>query len=393
MSKISVVRRCYGCGAVLQSDNKRSDGYIESKMLEETPLDKPIFCDRCYQDSKYNLEPSQASVSPSFLTMLQDAKASDAFIVYVIDLYSFECSFVKDVVEALQRLKILVLGNKRDLLPPEAKDADLKEYVAHRFRASGLAITADDVVLVSLTSTTDMTKIVKEISERRRRHDVYIIGAAGSGKSLFLNSVLRQYKNVSPRNITTSEYPGTSLSVIQIPFDASSSVFDTPGTGVQNSFIGLPDETLVKAVTPLGPVEGRGFVLRKGGSLFIGGLARLDFVGGKTEKTSLTAYFPPSVEMRKIAPEKDLDALFAEALAPKGKGLKGMMSSSKISPATGLVSGIKDMDAFDLPIEERGKRDLGIAGLGWVSFKGNGQIFRVYVPKGIGVYGSRAKVK
>jgi|GEM_PF-241914 ribosome biogenesis GTPase A len=393
MSKISVVRRCYGCGAVLQSDNKRGDGYIEPKTLDETPLDKPIFCDRCYRDSKYNLEPSQASVSPDFLTMLLDAKASDAFIVYLIDLYSFECSFVKDVVEAIQRLKILVLANKRDLLPSKAKDSDLKEYVAHRFRASGLAITAEDVVLVSLTSATDMTKIVKEISERRRRHDVYIIGAASSGKSLFLTSVLRQYKNESPRSITTSEYPGTALSIIQIPLDASSSVYDTPGTGVQNSFIGLSDETLVKTVTPTGPVEGRDFALAKDGSLFIGGLARLDFLGGKADKTSITAYFPPSVELRKVAPEKDLDSVFAEAIAPKAKGFKHLMSASKISPTTPLVSGIKDMDAFDLRIAERGQRDVGIAGLGWVSFKGAGQTFRIYVPKGIGVYGSRAKVK
>lgn len=393
MSKISVVRRCYGCGVVLQSANKRADGYVDSKTLEETPLDKPIFCDRCYKDSKFNLVPNEASVSPDFLTMLMDAKASDAFIVYVIDLYSFECSFIKDVVDAIRRLKIMVVANKRDLLPKEAKDVSLREYVAHRFRAAGLAITTDDIILLSLTSATDLTKIVKEIAEKRQGHDVYIIGAASSGKSLFLATVLRQYKNVSPRNITTSEYPGTSLSVIQIPLDASSSVYDTPGTGVQNSFIGLSDQALVKTITPRSPVIGRTFVLRKGGSLFVGGLVRIDFIGGKADKTAIVAYFPPSVELRKIAPQKDLDQAFLGAIAPRAKGLRSLMSSAKVNPTTPLVSSIKAMDAFDFPISERGKRDIGIAGLGWISFMGSGQTFRVYVPKGIGVYGSRAKVK
>jgi ribosome biogenesis GTPase A len=77
-------------------------------------------------------------VSPDFLTMLSDAKASDALIVYVVDLFSFECSFSSKVNEIIRSLPLVILANKRDLMPKEAKDEDLREYVAHRFRASGL---------------------------------------------------------------------------------------------------------------------------------------------------------------------------------------------------------------------------------------------------------------
>ncbi|MBQ4255339.1 MAG: hypothetical protein II721_05015, partial [Bacilli bacterium] len=52
-----------------------------------------------------------------------------------------------------------------------------------------------------------------------------------------------------------------------------------------------------------------------------------------------------------------------------------------------------DFDAFDIAVEEKGQRDIGIEGLGWISFQGNGQTFTVMVPKGVSVYTSRAKIK
>jgi ribosome biogenesis GTPase A len=380
------VRRCYNCGAVLQTKNKKAAGFIDPKTLADTPLDKIIFCDRCYKDAKFHFEPSQASVSPDFLTMLLDARASDAFIVYVIDLFSFECSFVKEVIDAIQRLGILVIANKRDLLPKEASDDALREYVAHRFRVAGLPLQANDVILMSLTSSSDMTEVIKMIDERRRRHDVYVIGAAKAGKSLFLSSVIRQFKNESPRYISTRIYPGTSLAVFEIPLDGSSSAYDTPGMGIQNSFSGFPDENIVKAVTPEGPVTRRLFVLGKGESLFFGGIARADFLRGPKKKTEAAVYMSPKVEVKKIIGRNKTDEIFNELIQNDAHG------RAKIVPTTPLVTGVKDMDAFDFPIKESGRRDIGIAGLGWFSFVGEGQTFRVYVPKGIGVYGSRAKI-
>ena len=38
-------------------------------------------------------------------------------------------------------------------------------------------------------------------------------------------------------------------------------------------------------------------------------------------------------------------------------------------------------------------RDLGFAGLGWVSMKATNQKLRVYVPKGVSIYTSTPKIK
>jgi GTPase SAR1 family protein len=77
----------------------------------------------------------------------------------------------------------------------------------------------------------DTSEAAKLIEEKRRRHDVYIIGSVGAGKTLFLSSFLHDYTNRSSRSIVTGEYPSTHLRVMQIPLDSSSSIYDTPGTG------------------------------------------------------------------------------------------------------------------------------------------------------------------
>ena len=55
MSEFSVVRRCYGCGAILQSEDPSAPGYIEKKNIENVPLSAPLFCESCWKSTRYNL--------------------------------------------------------------------------------------------------------------------------------------------------------------------------------------------------------------------------------------------------------------------------------------------------------------------------------------------------
>lgn len=382
MSKVNVVRRCYNCGAVLQSTDPKKEGFLENRFLKNSSLNQILFCEKCYKEGHFNLKPQEASVSKEFLTMLLDAKATGALIVYVIDLFSFECSFIPEISGIIQSLPILVLANKRDLMPSSAKNDDLREYVAHRFRVAQLPVQKEDVSLVSLTSLTDLRDIAVKIEEKRCRHDVYIIGAKGSGKSYFLASFIRGYSNNSPRAIMTTDYPGTALRVMQIPLDSSSMIYDTPGTGIANSLLGKGDAELDRVLFPNAPLSPRRFILEKGQSLFLGCLARIDLLKAPKKKTEVLLYAAPGVEIKKITAKKDMDEEFKKALAKE-----------TCIPTSRLVSSLRDLDVFDFPVEETGSRDIGIAGLGWMNFVGENQLFRLFVPKGCGVYGSRAKVK
>ncbi|MBR6055747.1 MAG: hypothetical protein IKP56_00945 [Bacilli bacterium] len=383
MSIITSVRRCYHCGKVLQDKDPQKEGYIDPSALIAVRTNQMILCQECYEELHPNTAPAVADVSDEFLSMLRDAKKEGATIVYLVDLISFECSFNKDVLDLITDLPIVIIASKWDLMPKEVEVEHTKEYVAHRFRAAGFKkAKATDVVLLNFNSSADVTLASGMIKKKHNGKNVFVIGAKGAGKSAFLNSFIRQFKNTSNRGIMIGAYKNTSLEVWQIPLDDHSYIYDTPGTGVKNSFLGKPNPP--KEILVTSKIVSRKQVVALNGSLFIGGIARIDPIRLSSEKkrTSFTCYFAPKVALKSITPKNDMTALFQKYI--KNKALKPCVDWFKCQ---------NDADVFDFELEEDGPRDLGIAGVGWVSFEGKkGDIYRVYVPKNIGTYASRAKI-
>lgn len=377
MSKLNLVRRCYNCGVVLQAKNKKKEGFIEKKIFDD-PKEHILLCDKCYREEKYNLLPREANINPEFMTLLKDAQASDALIVYVIDLFSFEASFITEVNEALRGLKVLVVANKRDLMPKEVDDATLKEYVAHRLRVAKLDVV--DVILTSQTANYNIDIVMDTIEKLRKRHDVYIIGTIAVGKTLLLKSLLRVFKNLSSNVIVTQLYPyTTSIKVMQIPLDNSSRLYDTPGLSNDNSIVSKVERDVLIAITPSKQLKRRSAVLNYKQALMLGGLARIDLLSKK--KIGLTIYTSDEVDYKKLY-SHSLDKEFNKCLE------RGVPAPSSVR-----YQSVSQFNAFDISIEESGERDIGIEGLGWISFMGDHQKFRIYVPKGVSIYTTRAKIK
>ena len=377
MSNLEYVRRCCNCGAILQCKDEKAEGYIPEHLLERD-LSSLLFCTSCYQGAKYNLMPAYPSLDPDYLIMMQDAQARDALIVYVVDLFSFECSFIPEITQAIEGLPIIVIANKRDLLPSSVSDDELREYVAHRFRRAELRVKAEDVVLTSFTSLSNTNELYSLIQEKRQGHDVYIIGAKLAGKTLFLNAFLRNYTNNSRRSIQTADYPGTTLKVLEIPLDNSASLYDTPGTNIDNALFTRLDQTSSALVVPTERVKGRSLHLSKKEKLLIGGVARLELIEG--EKTQLKCYFAKKVTLNRHHGALDESHSFA------------LMKRRLNVPQLETLRSSADLDVYEIQVNETGNRDIGIEGLGWISFKGDAQRFRIFIPKGVAVYTSRAKL-
>ena len=376
MAKLNIIRRCYSCGVVLQSKDHDKDGYVEKELLQD--LSKGVlFCQKCFHSEKYNLSPREASLDHEFFTLIADAQATDALIVYVINLFSFEAGFIRALNHWLSGLDILVIANKRDIIPQDVSDEALKEYVAHRLRVEKLKVL--DVKLVSASENYNIRDVIDAIKELRRRRDVYIIGQKHSGKTTLMETFLKEYKNVSRTNIITQNYPGTNLKVMQIPIDQSTYFYDTPGLGNDNSILEKVEKQVLKSVVPIKRVEKRLYTLNKEQSLFIGGLVRIELVEG--EKTAVGCYFSSEVDIRKIiVPE------------PNNQFLR-TLNKNLLHPTSKNLQSLKDFDIYDVVVDEEGSRDIGINGLGWFSFIANKQTFRLYVPKGVSFYTTRSKIE
>lgn len=375
MAKLNIIRRCYSCGVVLQSKDSQKDGYVEKELLQD--LSKGVlFCEQCFRSEKYNLSPKEASLDHGFFTLVADAQATDALIVYVINLFSFEAGFIRALNHWLSGLDVLVIANKRDILPSDIDDEQLKEYVSHRLRIEKLKVL--DVKLVSASENYNIREVIDYIKEIRKRRDVYIIGQKYSGKTTLMEAFLKEYKNVSHTNIVTQNYPGTDLKVMQIPIDQSTYFYDTPGLGNDTSILEKVEKQVLKAIVPVKKVEKRSFVLLKGQTLFVGGLARIELVEG--DKTAVDCYFSSDVNLRKVI-VPDANNIFLKTL-----------NHNLLRPTSKNLQSLKDFDIYDIVVDEIGSRDIGVNGLGWFSLVGANQTIRLYVPKDVSFYTTRSKI-
>lgn len=377
MAHISQVRRCYNCGAVLQSEDPSKEGYVKKETLENASQNF-LFCDKCFEKERYHSQSNEPSLNPEFLTMLKDAKKKNALIVYVINLFSFEASFSSALNEVIQGMNILVVGNKFDLLPEGCDEESTKEYVAHRFRAVNVTISKDNVVIANAFDDETARSIIQRIYELKNGKDVYVIGPKLAGKTTLISSFLRVYKNLSTGNIVTQEYPGTSLRVMQIPLSSRSCMYDTPGIDIDNSILHELDKTTLNNIYLTESVKPRTITFAAGQAVYFGGLAFIELVKGK--KTEFVCYFHDRVQIKRVNAKK-AENKFVQLVAHKS-----------LKPSLSKIKSIKDMDVFEVEITESNYRDIGIQGLGWFTFLAKGQLFRIYVPHGVSVFTSRPKV-
>ncbi len=375
MSELKRIRRCYGCGVILQTVDANLPGYVPEEQLVKHEV---VLCQRCFRMQHYGKDEhtGDPTVNEEFHKILEAAQKENALIVYVFDLFSFESSFVTAFNEKIKGLTTLIVANKRDLLPREVNDQKIHDYVAKRAQEAGMVVS--DIVITSSIKNYNMDELKEKIQTRREGRNVYFIGAASSGKSSIINNFIKNYSNTTSMLITTSPFPGTTLRVIEIPLDESSFLFDTPGISVDNSLLFKVEKEILKIITPMKEVKPRTFQLNPGQSLIFGGLARFDFVEGK--HTGFSVYMANPVDITRAKLER------------ADRTMDSQIRTKTVRPISKIVRDVTDLEAFEITITETNRLDVGITGLGWVTFKGNGQVIRVMIPKGVKAYVKPAKI-
>jgi len=107
------------------------------------------------------------------------------------------------------------------------------------------------------------------------------------GKSTFINHVLRSVEIVDTDLITVSHHPGTTLDFIKIPI-GDNFLVDTPGIMNKRSVRTHLSDKSNKMITPTKEIKPRTYQLDGGQTLFLGGVARLDF--RNTSRVGVTVY-------------------------------------------------------------------------------------------------------
>ena len=237
MGKQSRVLRCYHCGAILQCENENEKGYIIPESLHRATPIQIIYCDRCFETMKaFNNSELEQKVDQEVLKILDDAFATDALIIWVVDLFSFNGTLNSEIAKKVKKLNVIVVGNKRDLFPLNVKDESLVEYLNVTFNAYG--IKPKSVRLLGATNKIDSKELIDSVNTARKGHDVYMIGNSTSGKTSIINRAMKGFENKTSRQIKTITYPGTSVNVLEIPLSRSSFFYELPGISQTTSATG-----------------------------------------------------------------------------------------------------------------------------------------------------------
>ena len=379
MGKIKRVLRCYHCGAILQCDNPNEKGYIIPESLNRATPIQIIYCDKCFETMKaFNNSELDQNVDHEVLKILDDAYATDAYIIWVVDLFSFNGTLNKEIADKIKKLSVTVVGTKRDLFPKSVKDESLIAYLTERFQAYG--VKPNTVRLLGTANKEDPKELIASMNSIRKGHDVYMIGNNASGKTSIINKALKGFENKTNRQIKTIKYPGTNVDVLEIPLSRSSFFYELPGISQNTSATGKLEKDVVKQIVPKKDLKMTIRSLSAGDALMVGSLASFEIIKGKP--ATYRFFAAEGVETRKVSLKKLDDAINENNIR------------RSVRPVSERLVSFLDYDMFEFAMENDKKwHDIAIEGLGWLSFVSVGQMIRVRMPKGVSIKESLAKIR
>jgi 30S ribosome assembly GTPase len=356
--------QCVGCGVEIQTERPDELGYAPKSALEK----EAIICQRCFRLKHYNEVQDVSLTDDDFLKILNGIGQTDGLVVKVVDIFDFNGSWLPGLHRFVGNNKVLLVGNKADLLPKSIKKNKLIHWMKRE--AKELGLKSVDVFLMSAQKGQGIREIAEAIEHYREGKDVYVVGCTNVGKSTFINAIIKEVTGEKDI-ITTSQYPGTTLDMIDIPLDNGASLYDTPGIINHHQIAHYVDKRDLKLISPKKEIKPKVYQLNEGQTLYFGGLARLDYVQGG--RKSLTCYVSNDLHIHRTKLEK-ADELYekqaGELLQP---------------PRPEQMDEFPELVAHEFTIKNE-KTDIVFSGLGWVTVNESGSKVVAHAPKGVGVF-------
>ena len=244
---------CIGCGAKLQDENISLEGYTSN-------IENDI-CSRCFRMKNYGEYQIIAKSNEEYIEILKEVDKTKDLVLYIVDSLNFG-EDITSIREYISNNIILVL-NKRDVLPKSVKDNKLKEYLKN--------------------FNLDFK-------------DIIVVGNTNVGKSSLINKLIKNYSEYEGE-LTISPMPSTTLNKISIKLSDDLTIIDTPGLVNRGNIINYVDNSLLKKINPRKEIKPKTYQIKVGQCLVIGDLFRIDYVEG--EKNSFTLYVSNDLKVKR----------------------------------------------------------------------------------------------
>jgi ribosome biogenesis GTPase YqeH len=366
MNDMKTIRRCPGCGVILQTIDENLPGYVPNKHVDRHEV---VLCQRCFKLQHYgeDIAAKESFLFDDFYQILLQAKKDQASIIWVLDILNFETTLSPELLNAVKGLKVYFIATKRDLLPKTIQTKKLETYIQHFLESMHMPF--EKIIIASSKTNQALDDIKTMIAEDNQGRDLYVIGATSSGKSSLINTYLKHFSNQTKKLITTSPFPGTTLRVIEIPLNDEQTIYDTPGYVANHSMLAKVEKEVIKTMMPKVEIKPMSFRLGAKDALAIGGLVRLDMLSGKKE--FVYAFFANPITYQKMSLAKADESFFK------------MIEKNQLKPISKSYTTIADFTTVEFTLPTKGRMDIAISGYGWLNVLAQGQTIRLLLPKGV----------
>ena len=277
-----MIKYCKGCGVRLQDNNVLLEGYTNN-------LSKDL-CKRCFRLKNYGEYEIVTKSNDEYIEIIKDIGKTKSLVLYVIDLISLPKNITK-IKEYLKNNKVILVLNKKDMLPLSVTDKKILDYITENFEDVFI-----DKIVISANKNYNLDKLMKLIKKHRVYKNVYVGGNTNAGKSTLINKLIENY-SIDKSLITISSMPSTTLDEIKIPFK-DFYLIDTPGLVDRHNIINYIDNNNIKKLSSKKEIKPKTYQIKKGQALIFENFLRIDYIEG--EKNSFTVFASNNVNVKRI---------------------------------------------------------------------------------------------
>jgi len=288
---------CIGCGIALQDENVTAEGYT-------TSIENDI-CSRCFRMKNYGEYQIVTKSNDEYIEILKSVNDTKDLVVYMIDLLNInrDISLIREYFDN----KVLLVLNKRDILPKSIKDQKIIEYFEK------MDFDYQDIVIISPKKNYNIDELLLKIKKYKTSRNVYVVGHTNVGKSTLINTLMKNYSEYDSE-LTISPLPSTTLNKVNIKLSSDLTLIDTPGLVDSGNILNYVDTSIIKKISPKKEIKPKTYQLKKDQCLIIGDLVRIDYVEG--DKNSFTVFASNDLKIKRLNMNKheDLKDLFKHEL-------------------------------------------------------------------------------
>lgn len=251
-----MIKKCIGCGCLLQDKDKNSLGYIFDINQE--------LCERCFRLKNYG-EYQSVSLNNNDYKKIINSIPSTSLVVYIVSLLNINFDYINNFKN------VLIVLTKKDILPKTIRDEKIIKYVSDKVE------NFLDIEVVSASNNYNIDNLYTKLKKYGKDKEIYFAGMTNSGKSTLLNKLIENYTNEPPK-ITTSIYPSTTLNKINIKI-GNLKIIDTPGLLNTKSILNYLTLKEIKKITPKKELKPRNYQIKRSASLLIENYLQINIHG------------------------------------------------------------------------------------------------------------------